>query len=171
MSVNRTLMISGAIDDSIVKAVDIALADKELFTCIHYDASLNVVINSQGGDEHCGRAIAGLISLARKNGYKINTLGVGDIHSAAVLIFAAGERRVLSRFASVMVHESSAEVDGNSTAIKDYAKQMEREEQFWCDALATLTGTDAKTWMKLHTEETYLTPDEALKLNLATELV
>lgn len=157
------LLISGAIDDSVVSAVNSAIHD--------YTTYLMLIINSQGGDEHCGRAIAGLISIARKNGMRIDTLGVGDIHSAAVLIFASGESRKLSKFASIMVHESEAEVDGNSTAIKEYAKQMEREEEFWCAALSSLTGTDAKIWMKLHSEETYLTPEEALKLNLATEVL
>lgn len=159
------LLLSGNIDDKAVERVhDILMVQSNVEVLALY-------INSQGGDEHCGRAIAGLISMARKSGKKIDTVGIGDVQSAAVIVFAAGERRFLSKLAHVMVHESSAEVDGNSSAIKAYAKQMERDEQFWCDTLAMQTGTDAKTWMKLHEDETYLTPDEALKLNLATELI
>ncbi len=70
-----------------------------------------------------------------------------------------------------MVHESECVVDGNSTEMKKQAKQMEKDEKFWCDALAGLTGTDSKTWLNLHEKETYLQPQEALELNLATELI
>jgi ATP-dependent protease ClpP protease subunit len=108
---------------------------------------------------------------ARARNIKIDTMGFGDVHSAAVLVFAAGRTRALSKFASVLVHESSIETEGSASDIKKQAKQLENDEEFWCNALAALTGTDAKTWMKLHGQETFLTPDEALKLNLATELV
>lgn len=131
-------------------------------------APINVLINSQGGEEHVGRAIAGFI---KASGRDVNTYGFGDIHSAAVIIFAAGQSRKLSKASSIMVHESSTEVEGNSSTIKAVAKQMESDEQFWCTLLQEYTGTDAKIWLKLHNDETYLRPEEALKLNLATELI
>jgi ATP-dependent protease ClpP protease subunit len=159
------LLLSGDINDAMVRRVHAAIMQLDNVSV------LNLYINSQGGDEHCGRAVAGLISVARKSGKKVDTIGVGDVQSAAVVIFAAGERRMLSKLAHVMVHESSAEVDGNASAIKAHAKQMERDEQFWCDILAVQTGTEAKVWMKLHEDETYLTPEECLKHNLATELI
>lgn len=159
------MLISGSIDDSTVKAVYQKIIEQQA------NGPIYITINSQGGDEHCARAIAGMIRTVQNAGSQVTTFGFGDIQSAAVLIFAAGDFRLLSRFASVMVHESSAEVDGNASTIKSYAKQMETDEKFWCDILQELTGTDSKTWMKLHNEETYLTPEEALKLNLATELI
>lgn len=135
------------------------------------DVPLLIYISSDGGDESYGRAAAGLIAFCQANGRVINTLGFGNIHSTAVLVFAAGQKRLLSKYAAIMVHESECIVEGNSTQFKKQAKQMERDEQFWCKAMAELTGTDAKTWLKLHEEETYLQPEEALKLNLATEIV
>ncbi len=157
------LIISGPIDDKAVRKVAKYLSANTEDT--------TVIINSQGGDEHCGRAIAGLLMDARARNQKISTMGFGDVHSAAVLVFAAGRTRSLSRFASIMLHESSAETEGSASAIKKQAKQMEREEQFWCDALQELTGTESKVWMKLHSDETFLQPNEALKLNLATEVI
>lgn len=132
---------------------------------------LFVSITSEGGDEGCGRALAGIIKRAQDNGYTINTVGHGDIQSAAVIVFAAGQRRLLSKFATVMVHESTMEIEGNATDMKKHSKQMELDEQFWCGLMQDLTGTDAKTWLKLHESETYLRPDAALKLNLATEII
>lgn len=165
----NTFVISGPINHRRVR---------ELGECIQSisDAGtqklgLDILINSQGGEEHCGRALAGIIKFYRSVGWTINTYGYGDVQSAAVIVFAAGERRHLSRFASVMVHESTSEVQGNASFMKKTAKQMEADEKFWCDLMAELTGTDAKTWLKLHEDESYLRPEEALKLNLATELI
>lgn len=131
-------------------------------------APISVLINSQGGDEHVGRAIAGFI---KASGRDVHTYGFGDVHSTAVIIFAAGNVRRLSKAASIMLHESSMEVEGNASEIKRVAKQMELDEQFWCSLLQEYTGTDAKTWIKLHSDETFLRPEDALKLNLATELI
>lgn len=162
---NPVIVISGAIDDVVfgkfVKKFD-------YLASLLPSKPITIIVNSQGGDEHVGRAIAGYI---KASGCTVYTEGFGDVHSAAVLIFAAGSKRRLSKAATVMVHESSTEVQGNSTAIKVAAKQMEQDEVFWCNLLQEYTGTDAKTWMKLHEDETFLRPEEALKLNLATELV
>lgn len=162
---SNVFVLSGSINNKRVKE----------FHDFLYEASqkepITLVINSQGGDEHCGRAIAGMISSMRKAGASLNTVGFGDVQSAAVLIFAAGEKRSLSKLASVFVHESSQEGDGNASFFKKTAKQMEVAEKFWCDALASFTGTESKIWEKLHESEVYLSPEEALKLNLATELI
>lgn len=130
------------------------------------EGPITVILCSQGGDEGCGRAIAGLM-----RGRDVTVAGYGDIHSAAVLIFAAGNRRVLNRFATIMLHESETESHGNATRIKKVSKQMEADEKFWCDLMQECTGTDTKIWQKLHNEETYLRPEECLSLNLATELI
>lgn len=156
-----SVIISGDINDECFKdfVKDFAKQDK---------APISVIINSQGGNEHVGRAIAGFI---RSSGRDVHTYGFGDIHSTAVIIFASGNVRKLSKAATMLVHESSDKAKGKSTEIKKFAKEMERGEEFWCNLLQEYTGTDAKVWMRLHGAETYLQPEEALKLNLATELI
>ena len=47
---------------------------------------------------------------------------------------------------------------------------MERNEAHWNAIMQELTGTDAKVWEKLNERDTYLTAEESLKLNLATEI-
>lgn len=68
-----------------------------------------------------------------------------------------------------MTHESSTTASGTATYLKNVAKQMERGETHWNSLLQELVGTDAKTWEKLSEKDTYLSADECLKLNLATE--
>lgn len=160
----NNFIISGSINKALVERLARRLAD------LNNAKPLHIILNSQGGHAYCGRAIAGLLRVAAAN-RQIIVSGYGDIHSAAVIVLAAGDVRQLSKFASVMCHEDSGAIEGNSSAIKAYSKQMEADEKAWCKALQDLTGTDEKIWLKIHSDETYLTPDEALKLNLATELV
>ena len=77
----------------------------------------------------------------------------------------------MSRLAWCMVHESSAEHEGNSTIIKRAARQMEREDAHWNSFMEQFTGTPAATWSKLDERETYLNADECLELKLATQLI
>lgn len=131
-----------------------------------------VVICSQGGDAYCARAIAGMIKDAQNHGRQVDTAGYGDVHSAAALIFAAGQHRLLSKYATVMMHQASGSVEGSTQDVVDCGLQMEAEERQWCQALEDFTGTSVDEWLKIQEEgDKYLTPDECLKLNLATELV
>lgn len=130
------------------------------------EAGVDVVrITSHGGDPDIALAIAGLIAQ-----HDITTEVYGQCYSAATLIFAAGRRRRMQKWAWIMVHEGSEDVDGNASSIKAHAKHMERSEQHWNAIMQELTGTEAKVWEKLNERDTYLNADEALKLNLATEI-
>lgn len=122
-------------------------------------------ITSHGGDPDIALAIAGL--LAQRD---ITTEIYGQCYSAATLIFAAGKRRRMQKWAWVMVHEGSEAVDGNASSIKAHAKHMERSENHWNFIMHELTGTEAKVWEKLNEKDTYLSAEECLKLNLATEI-
>lgn len=124
-----------------------------------------VRITSHGGDPDIALAIAGLIAE-----YGLNTEVYGQCYSAATLMFAAGKHRRMQRWAWIMVHEGSEAVDGNASSIKAHARHMERNELHWNSIMYELTGTEIKVWEKLNERDTYLTADECLKLNLATEI-
>lgn len=122
-------------------------------------------ITSHGGDPDIALAIAGLIMQ-----YNVTTEVYGECCSAATLIFAAGARRRMQRWAWVMVHEGSEGVEGNASYIKARARHMERSENHWNAIMEELTGTEAKVWEKLNERDTYLNAEECYKLNLATEI-
>lgn len=126
-----------------------------------------VRITSDGGDADIGIAIAGLI-----NTYElpITTEVYGRCYSAATLIFAAGTKRRMQKWAWCMVHEASDSVEGTASRLKHAAKDMERNEQHWNSIMQELTGTEYRVWEKLNEKDTYLNADECLKLNLATEI-
>lgn len=160
-----SLIISGPINYRLFKRLVAEFENLDLKPA----QPLQLIITSQGGDEGVGRALAGWLRVIAAN-REVITIAFGDLHSSAVLVFAAGTRRMLSKFAQVFLHESQTEVEGSAKTIRNTAKQLELDEKFWCGIMSELTGTDTKTWLKLHEDETYLPPEEALRLNLATEL-
>lgn len=136
----------------------------EVIEALEQDAGV-FRITSHGGDPDIALAIAGLLKEA-----EVTTEVYGQCYSAATLIFAAGKRRRMQKWAWVMVHEASETVDGNASSIKAHAKHMERNELHWNRIMEELTGTDAKLWEKLNERDTFLTAEECLRLNLATEI-
>jgi ATP-dependent protease ClpP protease subunit len=150
------LHLTGSVNKKMLQQVIEALEEGDLST---------VRITSHGGSPDSALAIAGLLV-----DRDITTEVYGECCSAATIIFAAGRRRRMQRWAWVMVHEGSEAVDGNASAIKAHAKHMERNEAHWNGIMEELTGTEAKVWEKLNERDTYLNAEECLKLNLATEI-
>ncbi len=155
-----TLHLTGAVNRKMLQRVIEFLQE-------HEGNHVTVRITSHGGDSDIGLAIAGL--LATHTG-DVATEVYGQCYSAATLIFAAGRIRRMQKYAWTMVHEGAEAVQGTATHLRYAAKHMERNEAHWNNIMQELTSTDAKIWEKLNERDTYLTADECLKLNLATEI-
>jgi ATP-dependent protease ClpP protease subunit len=156
------LHLVGTVNKKMVIAVE-----EFLRLAILKDKTVTIRITSGGGDPDMALAIVGLM---RAYPGQVDTEIYGQCYSAAVLIFAAGSHRSMSKYAWCMVHEGSEEIEGNASSIKHCAKQMERDEAAWNAILEEFTGTDRKTWEKLTERDTYLNAEECRKLNLCTEI-
>lgn len=66
--------------------------------------SLNLMICSPGGDLNAGFA---LTDVMRGSKIPVNTIGIGQIASAGLLIFLAGKHRVLTPNTSILSHQYS----------------------------------------------------------------
>lgn len=156
------LHLVGTVNKKMVIAVE-----EFLRLAILKDRTVTIRITSGGGDPDMALAIVGLM---RAYPGQVNTEVYGQCFSAAVLIFAAGAVRRMSKYTWVLVHEASETVEGNASAIKLCAKQMERDESFWNSVMEEFTGTDRKIWEKMNERDTYLNAEECRKLNLCTEI-
>lgn len=62
------------------------------------------------------------------------TYNIGMAHSAAGLIFMSGHRRFMAKNASIIIHEGSAEFDGDSVKVLDatdsYRKAIKKMKEF-----------------------------------------
>lgn len=134
------------------------------------DKPITVRINSCGGSVYEAAAMVGRM---RSSSCEVNTEGYGSIMSAAVMLFAAGKHRKLSKYSWVMVHECSYGVEDKHSATKVFVEHIERERHAWAQWMEELTGTPKSKWLELdeNGKDNYFTAQEALELRLADELI
>lgn len=140
--------------------------DKELTSLeeLGYDAVIEIV--SDGGDAEVALAFYDRIVYS-----PVDTITVvsGCAHSAASLIFAAGDRRIVMPNAWVMVHEETPPSfkDMTVSEIEKSIAHYRRLENQWVKLFSERTNLTVEECQKLHKEETYLSADDCVKIGLA----
>ena len=86
--------------------------------------TLTLYVNSQGGDLY--QAFA-LIDTMRNSHHPVRTIGLGQIMSAAFLIFASGKKgeRYIAKNTGIMCHQYSDSPEGKYHDIKAQMKEGE----------------------------------------------
>ncbi|MCX4780118.1 head maturation protease, ClpP-related [Streptomyces sp. NBC_01264] len=131
-------------------------------------SSINVRLNSPGGDVHDGLAIYQALLRHPAN---VTTYIDGIAASIASVIAMAGDRRVIGRNASFMIHEASALCLGQAKDMKEMADLLERMSTNIADIYNHRTGRGSVAdWRRLMKAESWYTGAEAVKAGLATEV-
>ena len=134
--------------------------------------TLTLYINSAGGDLY--QAFA-LIDVMRNSTHSIRTIGIGNIMSAAFLIFAAGTQgeRYIAVNTGIMCHQFSGGVEAKYHDIKAEMKENELLNKKMIDILRDATGlAPSKIKAKLlPASDVYLTAQEALDFGIADHLL
>lgn len=129
---------------------------------------LNVHIRSEGGDVNEGFAIHDALV---NSGKEIKTIGEGIVASIATVIFLAGSTRSMSKNAEFMIHNPWSVGVGAAEDLEKQASELRKVEDNIISFYAEKTGTDADILRELMNNETYMTSDEALSYNFATEIM
>lgn len=130
---------------------------------------IDLEINSQGGN-----AIDALAYYSRITNSPLvfNAIVYGLVASAAVLVFAACDKRIMTMESWLMVHEDTDTAKNFHTSqVEKQAKHLRRLENQWCALLETRSKTSKEEWARLHKEDIYLTPNECLKLGIVDEII
>ena len=128
---------------------------------------LLLMICSEGGD--LASAFA-LIDVVRSSRIPVKTVGLGNIASAGLMIFIAGEpgRRVLTPNTSILSHQFTHETVGKEhelfAIIKEYQLTQERMIKHY--SLCTNLTEDKIKEILLPPHDVYLNATEALELGL-----
>lgn len=125
---------------------------------------IEIRIYSGGGDSYGAMAIYDLI---RSSPNEVHTVAFGDVSSAAVLIFQAGDQRIASQNCTFLLHPTSTHVEGTFVQVETASKETQRIHRRYCQLLAERSGMALKKVMKLCSKETFVTADEAVALGLA----
>lgn len=129
---------------------------------------VQIAIHSAGGDHMDSLAIFNALRLYPG---KVTTIAMGQVQSAAVLIYAAGDVRNTAQYNWFMVHEDTGELSDSVSGLRRETAQLIRLEDEWARLMEDRTGTEAKHWTQLSDSTTYLDSEEARELGLAHEII
>lgn len=156
-------MVGGAFWDEGFTATDVVHS----LAALGAGADVTVRINSSGGVAHEGLAIHAVLS-AHKG--KVTTIVEGIAASAASIIAQAGDERVMSAGAMMMVHDASVITIGD-TAEHDKSKAY---LEVVCASMATVyaeaTGRSIEEIRAEMAAETWLTAEDAIAKGYADRL-
>jgi ATP-dependent Clp protease protease subunit len=131
-------------------------------------STIDVRINSDGGDVFAGQA---MYSLLNQHPAKIIVHIDGLAASAASFIAMAGDEIEISEAAFVMIHEAVGIVRGRAGDIRSYADMVDKANDSIVAIYTARTGQDEKKVRKWMTDETWMTGKEAVTNKFADRMV
>jgi len=135
--------------------------------------TLNVFINSPGGDAFSGLALADQILRARKAGFEVIAHASGIVASAAVPVFAVCEQRIAAAGTIFMVHETSIwKWPGRETAsdIRSQNRLMDMLRNRYLTKLEQNSNQSYDEWGELENETTWFSAEDAKKWGLVDRI-
>lgn len=106
---------------------------------------------------------------------KVQTVGIGKIMSAGVLLLASGEKgkRLIGENARIMIHPISGAAAGNVFQViaetKEFSRQQEQMERL-LQHETKMTKEDVQRFMNAG-HDFYMLPDEALRLGIVDQII
>lgn len=129
---------------------------------------LNILINSPGGDIS---AAFSLIEIIEASSIPVRTIALGQISSAALMIFISGHKglRTLTKNTSILSHQWSSQAEGKEhelvAAMREYELTTKRMIAHY-KAYSSLSEKDIRKIL-LPPQDVWLNVNEALKYGLA----
>lgn len=127
-------------------------------------APLTVILNTEGGDWTHGLAIYDAIKACRS---PVTVRGTGAVMSAGSVIMQAGDHRVLTPSATVMIHYGTDEVSGHGKDVQRWTDKTARDNRFMEDIFLQKMPITRKKLQKLLDFDTIYTAQEAVVAGLA----
>jgi len=132
---------------------------------------IELIINSIGGSPSAAFALIDIIDSLKS---KVNTVGLGDICSAGLMIFMAGNNRITTKNTCILSHRYAW-----GRAMIKHAELLARRKEEDLTHLRIINHYKKVTGLSkekleeylLKESDTFLTAEEALKYNIATKIL
>ncbi len=128
---------------------------------------LDVRICSYGGEVWDGLAC---YEALRRHPAQVTTYVDGIAASIASVIAMAGDRRVIARNATMMVHNASSVAVGEASEMRELADRLDKVSDNLASVYAERAGGTQAAWRQAMNAESWYEADEAIEAGLATEI-
>lgn len=129
---------------------------------------INVHIDSYGGEMKEGW---GIYNALKNHKAQINTYADGFVCSAALYPFMAGNRRIASPLSAFYFHEGMTGAHGYAKDLRKAADELEIITWIGMSAFTENCSLTKEAVAELMANETWIAPNQALKMGVATEIV
>ncbi|AND85570.1 Clp protease ClpP [Clostridium tyrobutyricum] len=129
--------------------------------------TLNVYINSGGGDVFAGQAI---YSMLKRHSAAVNVYVDGLAASIASIIAMAGDNVKMPKNAMIMVHNPWSFAMGNAKDFRKLADDLDKVRESMISVYEDKTGMEKESIVELLDAETWMTAEEAVEFGFADEI-
>lgn len=129
--------------------------------------TINVRINSPGGDVFAGQAIYSTLKRCKST---INVYIDGLAASIASLIAMAGDKVIMPKNSMMMIHKPWSFSAGNADDMRTMAETLDKVEESLVVAYTDKTGLSEEEIKKLLSDETWLSASDALEKGFCDEI-
>lgn len=125
-------------------------------------------LNSPGGEVFDGIAIYNAL---KQHAGKVTTQVDGVAASIASVIAMAGDRVVMTKNATMMIHDGHGLAVGNAKDMRELADLLDKTSDNIASIYADKAGGEVATWRTAMLAETWYSADEAVQAGLADEVM
>lgn len=129
--------------------------------------TLNVFINSPGGDVFAGQAI---YSMLKRHKAKIHVYIDGLAASMASVVAVVGDTVTMPRNAMMMIHNPYTYTAGNAEELREVASRLEKLCESMIEAYLNKISIDRDKLVELLDAETWLSADECKEYGFCDEI-
>ena len=130
-------------------------------------STLNVYINSPGGDVFAGQAIH---SMLKRHPASVTVYVDGLAASIASVVAMAGDRIIMPSNAMMMIHKPWSGMWGNSTDFRKMADDLDKIQESIEETYLSKINLNADALKEMLTAETWLTAEECLEYGFCDEI-
>lgn len=135
--------------------------------------TINLFINSPGGDAFSGLALADQIERAKRNGFRFTAHASGIVASAAVPVFAVCNERLAAPGTIFMVHETAIwKWPGRETAsdIRSQNRLMDLLRERYIEKLVQYSNLTREEWEELEHKTTWFSAEKGKSWDLVDRI-
>ena len=179
----RSVGLYGDVDEERIAEVISALLTLQYVGKPKYDEEgelkeegkpIKLYVSTYGGSADEMAALVDIMNVVKKD-CPIETIGIGKVMSAGVLILASGTKgeRYIGKNCRVMIHSVIAGNHGSLHNLENELSEIKKMQEIYLQSLAdatSMTKKQLKSFMR-RKQNVYLSAEEAIKLGIADKIL